>query len=200
MVDTNVVSTRFKSLKEQAPTLAVEAVSVVFAVLLALGINGWRQRSADAKLARDAMARIRTEITQNQENLEGVLGAQSAEIDALAATIDRFTATEPTSGTVEFSFRTEQLPNAAWQTAMMTQAVRFIDFEVISQASAMYELQDMVNQNVRRVLDSMATAGVGGKEQVVANLQRLHASAQQLLSLEEQLLARYRTFLERFGG
>jgi hypothetical protein len=190
---------KLDALKKQAPTLAVEAVSVVFAVLLALAINEWRQGREEARVAADALARLRTEIQQNHDNLAGVLDQQEEALDGLGTAIDDLQAGRRPQGGFAFNFQTEQVRNAAWETALLTQAVRFIDYEEVSRAADVYELQELVNAGVQRVLDRMSALGAGDDEQLVRDLQLVRGAATQLLSLERQLVERYERFLERDG-
>jgi hypothetical protein len=81
----------------------------------------------------------------------------------------------------------------------LTQAVRFIDYEEVSRAADVYELQELVNAGVQRVLDRMSALGAGDDEQLVRDLQLVRGAATQLLSLERQLVERYERFLERDG-
>jgi len=184
-------------LKQQAPTLVVEAISVVFAVSLALAINEWRQGREEGRIASEAMDRLRIEIQQNHDNLAGVLDEQAGAIDVLAAVIEDLVAGREPDGDLAFNFRTEQVRSAAWETALLTQAVRFIDFELVSSAADIYELQELVSAGVQRVLDRMSTLGASEGEQLVRDLRLVHGAASQLLALERQLVRRYEAFLQR---
>jgi hypothetical protein len=190
------MASKLDVLKQQAPTLVVEAISVVFAVLLALAINEWRQGREEARIASEAMDRLRIEIQQNHDNLAAVLDQQAGAIDALGAVIEDLGAGRKPDGELAFNFRTEQVRNAAWETALLTQAVRFIDFELVSSAADIYELQELVSSGVQRVLDRMSALGASEGEQLVRDLRLVHSAASQLLSLERQLVRRYEAFLQ----
>lgn len=183
-----------QTLRSQTPAILVETFSVVLAVLLALGINGWRERRAEAQLAADALAKLVTEVEGNRDRLTNILPQQRARAESLQSGIDAIEAgNEPG---VNIGLIAEQLRSAAWETALLTDAARHMDFEVVSQLSDIYKLQEVVDASLNRMLASMTSADFADDERSLPALKAFVGSMVQLISLEEQLLDLYEEWLE----
>ena len=194
-----MATTKWKeNLREQFPTILVEVVSVVFAVLLALAVNAWQERRAEDHLAQEAWQRIEAEIRLNRDELATSLPEQRATLEEFRQTVARYE-TEP-GDSVRIELTTGSLRDAAWQTALVTQAVRFMDFEKVSDLSAIYNLQGMVDEAVDRVLSTMTAVELFDDAQRLAGFKSLRNTYAQLLDLESQLLEIYDEFLAEYSS
>ena len=85
-------------------------------------------------------------------------------------------------------------------SAIVTEAVRYIEIESISQLAEIYALQDLVDAAFRRLLDVMTSLGAESGGPPAGSLRRLRAALAQLIELEEQLAERYDGYLGAAAG
>ena len=76
-------------IKRHAETLAVETISVVLGVVLALAANAWHDRRTHAAEAQEAMTAIRSELAVNDSVLHVKLIYHRAMLDSLTALLAR---------------------------------------------------------------------------------------------------------------
>ncbi len=145
-------------LRARLPDLLIEAAFVFFAVLLALAADEWRERKDRAELADRALAAILHEIRANREellkdqeanlanlqDLERILGEleQGVELEALSV-----------------NYKVALTSRAAWETGRMSQAVHFLDLELMTNLAELYELQAIFERAQNSLVDSMTDIG-----------------------------------------
>jgi hypothetical protein len=102
-------------LRGKLPELLLEVVSVVFAVLLALGVDEWRDARARRDLAERALAAVAGEIRSNADELRETAPAHAALRERTARTL----ATLDGEGRVDLAvdYGIPLLTSAAWRTA-----------------------------------------------------------------------------------
>jgi hypothetical protein len=175
--------------------MALEAVSVVFAVLIALGVDEWREDRANAQLAAQAIESIVTEIRGNQEEFTGANEANQAVITRL-----REAAADPDLREFGVQFEYSLLSEAAWQTAQMTRAATFIEYETVQRIARLYDLQTLFNEGQNGVLEFISGLG----ELVSTDPDRLPVlmlgRLQVVMELGEGLTEAYDSVLSELGG
>jgi hypothetical protein len=134
--------------------MALEAVSVVFAVLIALGVDEWREDRANAQLADQAIRSIVTEIRSNQEEFRGANEANRAVIARLQEA-----ASDPDLQGFELQFEYSLLSEASWQTAQMTRAAHFIEYETVQRIARLYDLQRLFDDGQAGMLEFISGMG-----------------------------------------
>ncbi len=125
--------------KISIPQLLIEFVSVVFAVLLALGLNSYKQRMDARQDARNIKASILTECRENLRKVDSVLknnGEYSEYLDSLIQ-LDP----EAVTG-VAFAYNFELLTSSAWEFAQNNPAVNNIEQQFILDAADIYQALD----------------------------------------------------------
>jgi hypothetical protein len=143
-------------LRERLPEVALEGLFVVFAILLALAADEWRDNRQNADIAERALAGIETEMLANrvellnsrEPNLE-LLGRLEAEVEDDAA-----------ASRLSVQFEYSLLSSAAWQTAQVTQAIHYADYNLVQQIAKLYDLQGLFTESQRGMVQQMT--GVGG--------------------------------------
>ena len=175
-------------------SVAIEVFSIVFGVLLALGVNEWRSvRSAEARAAA-AVANIRQEIEANRTMLTTIhdnnvrtvraMAEDDADNDSTAAFIPGL-----------------QLKDAAWEAARTSGALERLDYEVLLSLSGLYKIQDVYvslgRQLSEAVLMGNAFAAVEGSDATPDDIvRRLTWVLDLLVEAEGGLLERYGKALE----
>lgn len=177
-------------LREKLPELILEAVSVVFAVLLALGVDEWRETRSRNALAERARASILEEIRSNEAELRRTRDANRALQQKIEETLLEVQRREG-EPSLELNFQIALLSSASWQTAQMTQAANFLDFDWVRRVSNVYELQDLYLTSQSAVVDRIS----GISEILEDNPQRmLNIIAERLrvnLQTQDSLLEEY---------
>lgn len=187
-------------LRDRGPEILLEAASVVFAVLLALGVNEWRQSRADADLAATARRMVIEEVRANRAEVTRALDAHRALAASILGTVERLRAAEaePSGDAgIDLSFSLAETSAAAWETARATEATRHLDFEWVSRAARAYNLQDVHAQVQTRFLDAMASIGEMADEgpptrwlrTLAGRLDVIVEIEQALLEAQDELLA-----------
>ena len=141
-------------LKDKLPELLLEAVSVVFAVLLALAVDEWRETRSRNALAERARAGILEEIRSNETELRSTLAENRALLLHIEQGLLRLEQKRDTS--LQFHFEIALLSSAAWNTAQMTQAANYLDFDWLRRVSDVYELQGLYVTSQSAVVDRLS--------------------------------------------
>ena len=165
----------------------------MLAVLLALGADAWREDRANRELADRARASILEEVRGNLAELEETLENHEAFLDSLADQIEGLRAG---AFSAEVDFSLALLSSAAWQTAQVTRASQYLDFEWVRSMAQLYDAQELYEDGQAAVLDLIAAIGGDDPEEVAARLEDVAARLQIVLKLQESLMGLYRQALE----
>ena len=141
-------------LRNKLPELVLEAASVVFAVLLALAVDEWRETKSRDALAARARASILEEIRSNESELRNSRNNNRALLQRIEETLPRIKQKPETF--LEFNFQIALLSSASWHTAQMTQAASFLDFDWLRRVSNVYELQELYLTSQSAVVDRLS--------------------------------------------
>lgn len=180
---------------ETAKKILIEVVSVVFAVLLALGLNHWRESNAEKELAERALKNVVIEIRDNIETLENDADDYVARIDTLKITRKRMEAGEVDD--FDFGYTCPVLSNSAWKVANSTAAVKDMNLEIVMNLSEIYIFQDMFQDNGFSFFKIVSSPGFqeGNRMTGLRSLStQLVISQQFSISLKEA----YEEFLEEY--
>lgn len=181
--------------------LVAQAVSVVFAVLVALAIDeAWESRE-DAQLGRDGVAAIRAEVRSNLEALEQRRPKTDSvllQVDSAMRAIRAGAAADEMHVSIDYPIAL--LSSAAWQTAQVTRAVNFMDIELVIRIAQAYDLQTFFLRNQERLTDMIAdmSTSVGSDPErmigEVGNRYRL------VTGFRDALITEYRCMLVELDG
>ncbi|MEJ2203493.1 MAG: hypothetical protein P8170_05245 [Gemmatimonadota bacterium] len=172
-------------IRRKLPQLLLEVASVVFAVLVALAVDEWRQDRENGQLAQRALAGIATEIRGNLGELDDARDANRAMLVVLDSAL---TSETPQGFGVHFEYAL--LSSAAWQTSQVTQAIHFVDYGLVQRIARVYDLQTLFVESQRGLVDQMS--GTAGVDDPVAPLRR---RLEVLMELEAGLTDVYREIL-----
>jgi AcrR family transcriptional regulator len=141
-------------LREKLPELLLEAASVVFAVLLALAVDEWRETRSRNALAERARASILEEIRGNESELRRTQDKNRALLQRIEETLAR--GRQGPEMSLEFNFQIALVSSASWHTAQMTQAASLLDFDWARRVSKVYEFQDLYVTSQSVVVDRIS--------------------------------------------
>ncbi|WP_262693886.1 hypothetical protein [Kordiimonas aquimaris] len=179
---------------------SVEVASIVFAVLLALWLEGWREDTEQQYLAQENLDRVVTEITQNRADLVASIALHKSYIQALSAALNE--------EALSFNLLAPHLKvdggttsNAAWQSARMSTSVSRISPEVTVELAALYDTQayyaDYLNFFFQRYIDLISDIEESAAPQTATRKFIRHLAVTNALA--GQLLGRYDNFLKTQG-
>lgn len=170
-------------LRDKLPEILLEAGSVVFALLLAYGVDQWREERGHREMARRAHDTILAELRANRDELRGTHASNRANLEQLQAQITLFRQKNGTSLTTGMGLA--QLSGAAFQAAQSTQALQFVDFGWLVRIGRVYELQKTYVVAQESALGEVSASGgaiAGGDDalRVMEHIKSRLATAQQL--------------------
>jgi type II secretory pathway pseudopilin PulG len=130
-------------LRSSLPKLLMESVLIVFSVLLALGVDEWREKRQTQQRVDQALESFAREIQRNQQSVRKVLPYHERlqrHFSKLSLTrVQKVSDLQQMEGFQ--GFQTLELEDAAWQTATATGALADLDYETASLLSRVYASQ-----------------------------------------------------------
>ena len=144
-------------MRRKLPELLLEAAMIFFAVMLALAAEEWREKRDRLELADRALRSVVEEMRSNLEELE-TTGVRNAERLDVANVVlgDLEEGRDP--GDADIGLEVSLLSSAAWHSAQMSQAVQYLDFDVMRKLSEAYEIQDLYERVQTAAVDNMTEA------------------------------------------
>jgi len=179
--------------KKAIGQVVLEFISVVFAVLLALGLNSYK---ADQDLKNEAdllKEKILIECKKNSLELDTAFKKnikQKQYLDSLA-NLDEFTSD------FDVSFSSELLTKSAWDFTKSSRSFSYLDEEFLNEAAAIYERQDYYMEISKQMFQNLGDLLLTDPEPTktisisIYYIMNLNASA-------ENLTNNYTRFLDTF--
>ena len=185
--------------------LATEAAMVVFAVLVALGVEQWREERQLRAFADRARNAVDLEIRQNLDEFRktgpGLAEGREQSETALQALL-RVQRGETVSGSVELNLGLElpDISTAAWRVAQTSQAAPYFDYDWVIDRARQYDGLERymdVTDEVMRDLSALAGSSVAQDvDATVAALQRLFGRLEVLVQVHANLQQDMEEYLE----
>lgn len=135
--------------------MALQVVLISVGVFLGLAGEEWREDRESRRLAEDSLRRFRAEIIVNRATIVRVKDYHAerlAEINAFFAALPETRASVP----VRFAgLRPPTFAQSAWDLALATQSLAYIDAELAFALSSTYGYQTLTNELGRSIMQSM---------------------------------------------
>ena len=171
--------------KETLNKLGLEVVSIVFAVLLALGLSHWREDSNKQTSADKALTNILVEIHSNKLELKREFPVLEERVDTLRALLQQIENGEEQTGSLGFNMPI--LSNSAWLTANSTGAVERFELQILMDMSSLYRVQDMFHDNGMAYFSQISSIEFNSDKNFEAVVKSNLRQALTTLSLSRQL-------------
>lgn len=123
--------------KKAIGKIAAEFLSVVFAVLLALGLNSYKDSLDLKKESKILVTKILSECTLNKSKIDSVIYLNQRMLEYL----DTVKVDEKVN--FNFSIEDEILLNSAWSFTRSSKAYQYMDNEFLTDATEVYQMQDL---------------------------------------------------------
>lgn len=125
------------------PQVLIESALIVISILVALGLDEWRQKREDAETAQQALSNFISEVQQNQARVDDSAPFNKGLLDVLKRryegsgidTVEEFVIM------VE-SYTPLVLQSTAWETALATGSLAKMEYNLVSALSLTYSLQN----------------------------------------------------------
>ncbi|MCV9385488.1 hypothetical protein [Reichenbachiella ulvae] len=135
--------------------LGVEVFSIVFAVLLALVLNHWREDVLDRKSSNHALQNVLIEIATNRQDLVQEVENLDTLIHQLKGRLGQLKEGQESDAGLGISFTL--LSHSAWEMAQVTGAVKNFDLDFLMNVSELYEFQEICHDNGLSIIDRINT-------------------------------------------
>ena len=134
----------------------VESLLVVGSILLALALDEWNEGQDYQDLATLSLVNFEREIQQNRLRLEDVTPFHGGLRDVLA-NMDAGGAAVPvtTIRNILEGFQPALLVSTAWETAVATGALGYMDYDVVAGLSRTYNLQEQLTSLSRSGMNDL---------------------------------------------
>lgn len=176
--------------------LATEALMVVFAVLVALGVEEWREERQLREFADRARAAVDREIEQNLAEFRSagpslIDGRNSVRsmLQALRDAQESRDRGESGSANFNFNFDFPDVSTAAWRVAQASQAAPYFDYDWVIGRARYYDGLETYLDLRDEVVDEVGSliAGGGDMDRGVIVVRRLYGRLEVLVQLHEGL-------------
>ena len=125
------------------PQVLIESALIVISILVALGLDEWREKREDAETAQQALSNFISEVQQNQARVDDAAPFNKGLLDVLKGryegsginSVDEFVIM------VE-SYTPLRLQSTAWETALATGSLAKMEYNLVSALSLTYSLQN----------------------------------------------------------
>lgn len=132
-----------KTVSDWLPQVIIESILIVLSILIALGLDSWRENREDEEFVRTALSNFLTEIQQNKARLEldAAYNAGFRQVmnqhylDGDIETVDEFVS-------MVGSYNPVALQTTAWDTALATGSLAKMDYNLVTALSQTYSQQD----------------------------------------------------------
>lgn len=131
---------------------------VIFAVLVALAVDEWREKRQFRELAGRARTSVMAELEANQDELRSTRDGLADARDFLAAVVGAGGPGDPRLGSLDFAL--PEFSSAAWRTAQTIEASTYLDLEWLVAAGRAYETQDLYEGIFQEILRIMGGIGI----------------------------------------
>ena len=184
--------------------LATEALMVVFAVLVALGVEEWRDERQLREFADRARAAVDQEIEQNlaefrSEGPSLIDGRDSMRsmLQTLRDAQEARDRGESGNATANFAFDFPDISTAAWRVAQTSQAAPYFDYDWVIERARHYDgletYLDLRDEVVDEISSLIASRDMDASAVVV---RRLYGRLEVLVQLHEGLQEDMEEYLE----
>jgi hypothetical protein len=167
------------------PELALEALMVVFAVLVALAVEEWRDERQMHEFADRARMGVVTELRANLDEFEET-GPGLLATDAMLREV---TQEEDFSLLANFNLGLPDFSSAAWRASQASPAASYFDFDWVIEVPRAYETYEVYSRMADQVIDEVSSPSTTGVDRVRAILGRLATLTGGQVQVQERLEA-----------
>lgn len=177
-------------------TILIEIVTIIFSILLALGVNEWRETLSNEKLAFRALSDFRKELVMNRDAVEAAMRDQQGTVAFLEDVMKQHRA----AGQADVRFPEINLPDVlttAWETALVSRALSYIDYDVLVVLSEINLQQKWLLSLEEKVFQSILSPAYRDNGEMRGLVRSIHASLRNIMQVERKLVVLYKSAIEK---
>ena len=178
------------SLRKRLPELALEALMIVFAVLVALGFEEWRDEQQMREFADRAKAAVLAEIRANLDEFQTTRPAMASNI----AMLEEVVSERDLALLDNIGFTLPDISSAAWNAALVSQAAGYLDYDWVIEVSKLYDIVDTYSHIADGVID--AISAVLGLPPTLEQVNTIYGRQLILVGVHEEMEERLAALLE----
>jgi hypothetical protein len=138
------------------PQVLFESALIVVSILVALGLDEWRENRQDAELINHALRSFLSEVQQNKLRVEDAAPFNQG----LKSVLTRHYVADDIASVDEFvsmveSYSPVVLQSTAWETALATGSLAKMEYNLVSALSLTYSLQSRYQQATRTGINEL---------------------------------------------
>jgi len=147
-----------KALSTWLPQVIIESILIVVSILVALGLDSWRQNREDEEFVRTALSNFLIEIRQNRNRVEDAAPFNKG----LRQVLSQHYNDEDISSVDEFVNMVEiyspaALQSTAWDTALATGSLAKMEYKLVTALSMTYSLQNRYDATTRSGISDLTS-------------------------------------------
>ena len=179
------------------PVLRVllEIALIAAGVFLGLAGDAWREREQKREAARASLHRFRTEVAANRAAVAAVRDYHVTTLASVRAYLDKPNRTRNVADVQIRGLRWVTFEHSAWDIALATQALAYIDGDVAHSLSRVYSAQQSYSDLTSGMAQTMYQ--LSPEDNFDAFAQSLYAFFGDLTAMEPKLLAMYDELLPK---
>jgi hypothetical protein len=140
------------------PQVVIESILIVLSILVALGLDSWRQNREDEEFVRTALSNFAVELRQNKARVEDAAPFNIG----LRKVLNHHYAAEDITSVDEFVNMVEiyspaALQSTAWDTALATGSLAKMEYNLVTALSLTYNLQERYDQTTRSGMSDLTS-------------------------------------------
>lgn len=183
--------------KEYLIKICIEIFSVVFAVLLALWVNDWKQNQQNERRVKQAKLNLQEEITLNKDRIENSIPRYNNYLEAIDSIIIQFESNRSLNNPDFPDISFDIVTLAAWEAVKATDAINYMDFNHVLNYSSLYSVQEIYMKQVESyIYDKKLIKNTTNNKEALELLNYSKQILDQIKNTSEQLLNIYKDMIE----
>jgi hypothetical protein len=183
-------ASRLSGTPEWLLRVSIESVLIVISILLALAVDQWRDTRNNRLLAQQSLEIFEREIRRNLAALDEMIPYHNGVREVATKMVEQPERVVEVRSLME-GLRPVVLHSTAWEAALATGALRYMDFETVYALSVTYSSQDRFREELRAGAPRLVPgvdAGLPEMQQAVGYLTEMTRSEQDLHAVYFQAL------------
>ncbi len=185
--------------RKSAATMALEVLSIVFGVLLALGVSEWAEEREKNELAEIALVNVTNELTYNLEVMVRVSENNQKTFELMKQNLD----TELDDSEEDGQFIPGvQIRATAWEALLSSGIANYLDYSTLLALAEIYSMQSIYKEMGMKIVDaSISMAAMATVSSVEIDNRQFQAqffpTFSMLVEMEKSLLVSYQETLDQ---
>jgi len=176
--------------------LTIQILSIIFSILLALGLNDWKESRNNKQLALTTLRNLKDELGNNRKAIEAALRDQRIFMRSLENGVSQLNSGKEKALALP-EINLPDVLTTAWETALVTKAMVYIDYDVILKLSEIYLQQKWLASLEDKVFQTILSPYSYEKKNSGNLAKSLYASLKNIMEVEGKLLAMYDITLKK---